>query len=396
MKFGVRGFWTGATRAGVLVLAALAAVGMGRLALQLNTDRACEGNEWPYLASCAKREVSVSAQVQELRVRAGRSPGDATSYLALALLTTQPGGIAPLSDDAVLDVAAKLAPQDPVLRTVLASRALQRGQYAQAVHWLARQVEDGRDPAAASTLASLVAVPDGRAALMAALTPESRWVEQVLGALPGVHVPALLAMPLVDAALSLRLIAPEIGLGFVSQLKSSGYWFDAQALWLRLLGQPAPLIYNGGFEQGFIRGGFDWELSDSSPGVRVQQPAIAGANGRAIELAFTGRPLAVPVIGQYLVLFPGDYVFSGRFMARRLRAGSGLAWLFSCARNGSELGRSQALTDTQGNWQDFSLNLAVPAGCGAVVLHLRTQLASDALAGVHGDAYFDDFRLSAR
>jgi len=204
---------------------------------------------------------------------------------------------------------------------------------------------------------------------------------------------------LLEPAIALKLVTPELGLAMVSQLKASGYWLDAQALWLRLLGQPAPMIYNGGFEQGFIRGGFDWELPEAAPahtGVQVAQQPVAGAQGRALELAFNGRPLALPVIGQVVVLLPGSYAFTGRFMARRLRAGTGLTWVFSCAAGGTELARTPALTDSQGKWQDLSLPLLVPAGCGAVLMQLRTQVGSDALAGLRGEAYFDDFLLSVR
>lgn len=339
--------------------------------------------------------MAVASQVRDLRQRIARNPGDASSYLALVLLTTQPGGIAPLDEAAVLGAATRLAPQHPMLQRVLASRALERKQWSEAVPWLIRLVENHHDAAAAQTLASLVGVPEARAALVAALRSDSRWVEPLLRALPEGRVPQ--AMPLLEPAWTLRLISPEQAMTLIGQLKSAGAWTDAYALWLKILGQPTPLIYNGGFEQGFIRGGFDWERQDAGrSGVQLQQLPVGGAQGRALELAFNGRPLAMPVIGQHLVLFPGHYTFSGRFMAQRLRAGAGLVWSFTCTAGGTELARTPALTETQGRWQDLSLALEVPASCGAVRLQLRTHLGSDALAGLRGEAYFDSFGLSAR
>jgi hypothetical protein len=379
-----------------LLLLAACAIALGWISLQRNFDRACDRNEWPYFSSCPKPDASVAAQVRDLRQRVARNPGDVTAYLALSLLTAQPGGIAPLDGEAVLAATRQLAPHDPRLLRVLTSRALQRGQWAEAAQSLVQLVDVHRDEAAARTLASFVAVPDARAALVAAMRPDSRWVMPLLRSMPAAQ--AQQAMPLVAQALSLRLMPSEMGLQIVSQLKATGQWQDAQALWLRLLGQPSALIYNGSFEQGFVRGGFDWDLQDaaaSRTGVAVQQPSLAGAQGRALELSFNGRPLALPVMGQHLVLFPGRYAFAGRFMAQRLRAGTGLVWTFSCTAGGAELARTPPLTDTQGRWQDLSVPLEVPANCGAVLLQLKTQLGSDALAGLRGEAYFDAFALSA-
>ena len=394
----VRRLLTLALRALVMAVLTAGAVALGWISLQRNVERACELDEWPHLSSCPKPETERSAQLADLRQRAARNPGDAANYLALALLT-QSGSIAPLDEEAVLRVTSVLAAQDPVLHRVLATRALQRGQLPEAVHWLVRLVEGARDERAAQTMAALLAFPEGRAAVVSALQPASRWLEPLLRAMPAARVSIQQAMPLLEPALAMKLITSSQGLALVSQLKAEGAWLDAQALWLRLLGRPAPLIFNGGFEQGFIRGGFDWDLPDapvSRTGVQVQQPAILGAQGRALELIFSGRPVTLPVLGQHLVLFPGSYAFHGRFMARRLRAGAGLSWVFTCAAGGAELARTPLLTDTQGRWQDVSVPVDVPSGCGAVSMQLRTQLGSDALAGVQGDAYFDDFQLALR
>jgi hypothetical protein len=385
-------------RAIVMVVLVAGALALARISLQRNVERACELDEWPHLSSCPKPDTARAAQLADLRQRVARNPGDAANYLALALLT-QSGSIAPLDEEAVLRVTRELAPQDPVLHRVLAARALQRGQMPEAVHWLVRLVEGARDERAAQALAALLAFPEGRAALVAALQPGSRWLEPLLRALPAAGVSIQQALPLLEPALALKLMTSSQGLALVSQLKAQGAWLEAQALWLRLLGRPAPQIFNGGFEQGFIRGGFDWELPDapaSRAGVQVQQPALPGAQGRVLELTFSGRPVTLPVIGQHLVLFPGGYVFQGRFMARRLRAGAGLGWIFTCTAGGAELARTPPLLDTQGRWQEISVPMDVPSGCGAVALQLRTQLGSDALAGVQGDAYFDDFQLALR
>lgn len=380
----------------VLVAATAGAIGLAWFALPRNIDRACEAAEWPNLTSCSAPPTDRAQQISTLRERASRNPGDSTSYLALAILATQPPGIAPLNGDAVLSVADRLAPQDPMLRRAMASRALTLEQWAPAVKWLVLLVEKDRDNQAALRLAELLKHPQAREALLAAMKPDSRWVAPVLAALPAAKVPLQDALPFVSTALGNRQMKPDQGLLLVSQLKAAKRWLEAQALWLRLLGQPSLLIYNGDFEQGFLRGGFDWETTDAPPwrsGVVLSQPLVEGAKGRVLALSFNRRPLAVPVITQTLVLFSGTFRFSGRYMSRRLRAGEGLVWLARCTDTGAELASTQPLLDTDGRWTDLAMSLEVPDGCGAVQLQLRTQRASDALAGLQGDAYFDEFRL---
>ncbi len=387
-----------ALRAAWTLAAAVVAAALAWMALPRNIERACEADEWPHLSSCAKPTLVPTDQVQALRERASRNPGDATSYLALALLAVQPAGVPPLKSDAVLATAVQLAPQDPMLRRALASDALARRQWPQAVQWLILLIQVNHDSAAALQMARLLTVPDARGAVLAAVQPGSVWVAPVMTALGHARVPGQEALPFLSAALASGLIGPDQGLAMVSQLKSARRWLDAQGLWLKLLGQPSPLIYNGDFEQGFLRGGFDWELPDLPPyrsGVTVQQPMTEGTQGRALALSFNGRPLALPVIAQTLVLFPGVYQLNGRYMSRHLRAGNGLIWAFSCADGDAPLTHTGALADTVGRWQDFSLPVEVPATCGAVQMRLTTALKSDALAGLSGDLYFDNIRLKA-
>ncbi len=386
-------------RLALVALTAVISVWLAIIAVPRNLDKACEAAEWPNLTTCIPPSTDPAQQVLALRERAARNPGDATSYLALAVLAVQPAGIAPLNADAVLATASQLAGENPMLRRVLASRALELGQWPQAVALLARLAHDDRDPVAAQRLASLLTQTESRDAVLQALKPDSQWVTTVMAALPAAKVPIADALPFLSKALALGLIPSEQGLAMVSQLKAAGQWLAAQALWLRLLGQPAPLIYNGGFEQGFLRGGFDWELPElpeSRGGVSVRQPVVEGANGRALALAFNGRPLATPVISQTLVLFPGNYQFSSRFSSRQLRAGGGLVWTLTCLPGTAELARSSAITDTANRWLDVSFAVEVPQACGAVQLRLQTLLASDALSGLSGEAFVDDVQLRVR
>ena len=381
----------------VAALCAALALALGVLSLQRNLQRACDLREWPDFSFCPKPDEAVATQVRDLRARIAANPGDTAPWLALALLSTQPGGVDPLREDAVLAVAGRLAPQDAMLLRVKAARALQHEQWPQAVAALVRLVQEQGDAEAARTLAALVPHPPAQTALKAALKPGATWLEPVLGQLGGAKVPVALAMPLVAQALPLKLVSPQTGQALIRGLKANGQWLEAQALWVYLVGGAAPMLFNGGFETGFIADGFDWELRDEGPskaGVLIEQPTM-GERGRVLLLEFTGRPLAQPLVRQMLVLPPGSYALTGDYMARQMRTEQGLAWTFNCAAGGRELARTPPLLDTLSQWRKMAMSVAVPADCPAVMLQLQTQLGSEALSGLRGQMSFDAFRLSA-
>lgn len=376
---------------GCVLAAWLAAV-----SLQHNVQRACDLREWPEFSFCAVPDVSVAAQVQDLRARIDANPGDVTPWRALALLTTVPGGVAPLDDAAVLAMAGRLAPQDALVLRVQAARFMQGEQWPQAVTALVRLVQEHGDADAARALAGLLARPAAHAAMSASLQPGTTWLEPVLGQLHAARVSPVAAMPLVAQALPMKLVSPQAGQALMRALKADGQWLEAQALWVALLGGSAPLLFNGGFEQGFIGDGFDWEVRNDGPskaGVLIDQPVL-GERGRVMHLEFTGRPVALPVVRQILVLPPGNYGFAGEYMARQMRTEQGLAWRFICSAGGRELGRSPPLMDTQGQWRRMDVGLSVSGECGAVFLQLETQLGSEAMSGLRGQMSFDAFRLA--
>ena len=387
-----------AVRVGVLIALMIIGVALAHTAIWRNVDAACERNEWPYLSTCPSMQKSVASQVNDLRHRADRNPGDASSYLALVLLAQQHRDIAPINEEDILSITKVLAGNNPLYLRIRANRAVANKEWPEAVGVLGRLATQYRDDVALKTMASLVSVPEARAALVDGLQGDSLWLPPLLRVLPEAKVPAVQAVPLVEAGLSKGLLKPDAILDMVGQLKGAGNWLEAQALWLRLLGRPVPMLFNGEFETSFVSGGFDWEVQSGSPnrtGVRIAQPTMADAQGRVLELAFNGRPLAVPVISQVLVLPPGTYAFSGKFMTRRLRAGAGLTWTFTCIGGNNELGRAGPVKDTKGRWQDMTLQLVVPSTCGAVAMQLQTELKSDALSGLQGDAHFDGFKLVA-
>ena len=116
--------------------------------------------------------------------------------------------------------------------------------------------------------------------------------------------------------------------------------------------------------------------------------------GGVLQVAFTGRVMAVPVIRQHLVLLDHRYLLSGQFMTARLQTNEGLAWTVNCANDGREIARTTAIKDTSALWQAFRLEFEVPSNCAnAVTLQLQTYAAYESSTGLRGQVTFDDFKL---
>jgi hypothetical protein len=382
----------------------VAALWLGWRSVDLNLTRSCIQREWPNLTFCgdpAAQPVDVQAEV--LRRRIEVNPGDSAAYVALATLTQAPGGLPGLDGARVISVASQFAPQNSHVMRLRANQALKTGKWVEAVEPLARLSQDRGDAQATRALGQLVGMARTneplRAALTAQLKADGRWFDPVVRGMPGAQVPVVLAMPLVIQALPLGLVSPTLGQFLMRELKASGHWVDAQALWIRLWNRPLSLLFNGDFEQGFVSDGFDWEVSAvnaSRAGALVSLP-VEGRHGRVLQVEFTGRSIAQPVARQHLLLAPGEYVFSGEFMATRLRGNGGLAWTFTCLATGKELARTEALLDTRGKWQAIDLPLKVPVDCGmALALQLQPFVPLDAVTGLHGQVQFDRLELRSR
>lgn len=388
---------------GLLVCTLAAALWLGWTALEHNLQQACQWRQWPYLSRCADpARQPVAQQVQALRAQIAANPGDALSYAALATFSQSPQGIGGLDGAAVLAAASQLAPQNRYVLRLLANQYVERRQWPKAADALVRLSLLHGDSEATRALAAMVG-QSGRdraqlAALVALLKADAGWLERVLRSLPAAKVPVVQAMPLVQQAMALQLVTPELGMVLIRQLMTEGVWLDAHAIWLHLWKRPLGLLFNGNFEQDFVKDGFDWNITDSNnyrAGARVQQPRI-GDRGRLLQVEFTGRAIAQPVLNQHLVLAPGSYRLSGHYMANTLRSNEGLTWVFACAADRRELGRSSALKNTGGRWEKFTTELAVPGDCGVgVSLSLQTFARYEAATGLRGEMLFDNFELHA-
>jgi len=374
---------------GLVVCGAAAAMLLALLSVGINLKRACVTQDTPYLDLCPNRAVGSSALVDTLRSRIAANPGDANAYVQLALADRSQ------ARDRALRAATRLTPNEPNVLMLDAQAAIERQDWAHAVAPLIQLVEYRDTRQAAEILARLIAA-GGSQLLFPHLLPGTRWLGRVLPHVPQASLSS--ALPLVARGLKTGVLDPERVHGYIRQLKAAGAWADAFSLWLALHGGTSqPLLFNGGFDEPFNGEGFDWEIGASGPPSRtgtIVERKSADRRGAILDLRFTGRALAVPLIRQHLFLGEGTYRLRGDYMARQLRTEQGLAWTVRCTASKAQAASSPPLVDTGGSWRSFSYEFSVPAGCGLVAsLQLETYAPFEAALGLRGQAAFDALML---
>ena len=354
------------------------------LVITVNIQRACAIRDTPYLPLCSAQAPSVST----IRNHIANNPGDAQAFVDLALTET---GSAQLG---AVKAAVLVAPTH---HQVLLLRASTAATAADAVPALVALAEYHNDAMAIKALARLAA--SGQSALLEPhLIPGSHWVGRVLFALPASGGSITSALPLVPMALRQHAIDASEITPYVTQLKAAGAWNDAFSLWLTIQGKALPYLFNGSFDDPLIANGFDWEINMPSPlarsGAFIDRSSSEG-RGAVLNIKFTGRPIALPMVRQVVFLGGGRFRMKGDYRSDRLRVERGLSWVVRCVdRTAAELGRSGPLNNTGNAWVPFKFEFDVSAQCGSMAsVGLELANAADALTGARGEIWLDDLSI---
>lgn len=373
-----------------VLLAAAVAVLVFWLGTSAHLRMACIQMDTPYLPLCPAAPEGPQLE-RQLGQRIARNPGDSDAWVQLMLAQgTRPSA-------GVLQATAALAPSDPNVMTRRAGAALQRGDLALATTLLVDNVRYRGSGPSAVALAQLLAAPGGLQLLRPHLASAADWLPGVLGAIPAAKVPLPSALTLVMEARDRGALPDASWRNYLRNLKTSGYWVDAYGLWLASRKDPAPLLYNGSFDDPFEQDGFDWEFTlapRSRAGVVFEQDAVA-RRGNVLGMEFTGRSFPSPIVRQYVFTAPGSYRLQGEYMATKFRSEQGLVWSVVCtAGRKAVAGRSEPLQDTGGVWRKVEVQFTIPPDCGPVAsVQLEPAAAYEATTGLRGELALDAFSL---
>lgn len=316
-------------------------------------------------------------------------PVDGRAYRALA--TSHAAAGQHTQSRALLDIAVRRWPRDPMTRALLADQALAAGDADTGLEHLDALLRVA--PHTRGDILPLLIPHLGdtrvREALVARLALDPPWRNALATTLRAdtatpAEVEALLAalatrVPLAQAELRTRIAALDRG----------GQPARARALWLSTLDPLARgydgLLYDGGFEAPPSGDGYGWHLA-IAPGAHVDfDPVAPHAGAYSLVLQFSGR--AVPFIGvsQALVLPPGRYRFEA---AARDDTGSArpFEWRIACT-DGAVL--AAVPIDARGAWRAQSASFEVPPGCPRQAIALRHTSRSLAERQLQGSLHID-------
>lgn len=301
-------------------------------------------------------------------------------------------------------IAAKRNPRDQPSLAWLTDRALQRGDYAEAITRMDRmmRVEPQREHKLAPVMLALAAIPGAHAALADALVARPPWRKQMLGRILSRSPAAAPVFPLVEMLRSRKggLDPDELSL-WIDRLAREGQWGPAYLTWVQSLSPEASQhignLFNGGFESEPSHSGFDWRF-DEVAGAHVSREQTTGADGQvALRIAFDEDRVPFHHVRQLLALPPGEFRLNGRARTDDLRSERGLVWTLTCASSQRVLAESEAFSGRR-EWRGFSFDFVVPStpDCGGQWLTLRLPARIAAEQRIGGVAWFDALRIKTR
>jgi len=186
---------------------------------------------------------------------------------------------------------------------------------------------------------------------------------------------------------------------YASWLIDHNRWPEAYVTWInglnlstgqRHIGQP----YNGGFEQPFHKGAFNWRTANHR-GLEVDAaPTFGAAGSKALRVRFYGDPLRFDYLQQFEMLMPGHYRLRGRAHIDALRATQGIQWSIECSSDGgTTLGSSERFVGSR-PWHDFAFEFDVPEQqCPGQRLRLHASGRRVEDLTIKGTIWFDNLRI---
>jgi hypothetical protein len=327
-------------------------------------------------------------------------PTDARPLIEIAALRFR--AEQPEQADALMEIAAALAPADPGVQLQMAAYWDQRQQPERALQHLSTALEVDRSlrreifPA----LLQVAEQPARRGLLRPFATSSTSWWPSFFGYLSREAE----TIEAVRFAYNLRRLAPaevmtdEERAAYVRRLQKDGLIGEAYLIWVNgldsvELGQLG-LLYNGGFELPLSNEGFGWTLQ-RNPRVEARPLATQGAVGeRALLLRFRALETRFSDLQQPLFLQPGTYRLSGRVRPKGLESVGGLQWRLSCRSPETELlGESPRFLGS-GEWRDFAFDFEVPPDCQYQLLVLASAGRRAFELEMNGVIWLDDMKIT--
>lgn len=156
----------------------------------------------------------------------------------------------------------------------------------------------------------------------------------------------------------------------------------------------ASLVWNGGFEQEILNGGFDWVINEAK-GVDVfLEDSIHMTGSRALGVKFDGMENPDVTIAQQVVrVSPStSYTLKGYIRSDSLTTTNGLFISVEGHKCEGLYKRSDVITGTN-FWREVSTDFETPSGCSAAVVRIRREKSAKFDNKIMGVAWIDGISL---
>ncbi len=388
-----------------MVLVVAVSIAAGWLSWRSNLALSCWRDEWPNLPLCqAMTGTTPQDQLNARMRRLEAEPGE-TQTLIEALVFAQDANLATDAQRSqLLRMAIERAPQNVDVLRIQANHAITESKWPEALSALTRLSLHHADPSASEILAGLVirAGEDTtlQSAMITAVEENPAWLEPVVFAAPRAEVPMAALLPLVQTAMAASeyRMPPKTGLFLVERLKAEGWWAASHEIWRHLWQRFIPFVFNGDFDQAFVRGGFDWEVGDAMNDHRsgaIVDRTYRQSQRHSMRIRFTGKPIQSPIAWQYLMLPPGTYRLQLKSQTGYLHSDRGLSWQLLCPEDGSILASIEPSPGIAQQWVDNATSFAVNEDCGQPArLMLVPRASYESRTGMRGEVLFDDITLT--
>jgi tetratricopeptide (TPR) repeat protein len=183
-----------------------------------------------------------------------------------------------------------------------------------------------------------------------------------------------------------------------------GHSDDAQTVWMQALlasgiaagkDSNGSLIWNGGFEQELLDGGFDWRVSPLEGAKMSLDEQTAHSGRRALRLDFEGTAnIDFQNIWQYVTVQPATpYRFSAFFRTDDLSTDSGIRFeIRDVSRPGNQPRFTPNIVGTQ-SWSEGGIDFVTGADTRLLEIVLRRTRREKLGNRIRGTAWVDDVSL---
>ena len=199
-------------------------------------------------------------------------------------------------------------------------------------------------------------------------------------------------------AIDLKYLDKSLFITYISFLITSGQYDDAWTTWKEVTGRiegmekqnETSLVWNPGFEQEIINGGFDWTIRETE-GVNVfLDDTIRMSGDRSLGVSFDGRHNPDITIARQVVRVEQNtkYLLRGYVRADSLTTTNGI-FLQVQGHNCSGLSKSSEVVTGTSFWRELSVDFDTPADCRAITLSIRREKSNKFDNKIEGTAWID-------